>query len=350
MPYPPYAGNGVALPSLRGPYIHKDVQMANFLVQADHDRLHAFCDDYLNDRMDGDLVYRPLFGHVMLGYARLVGYAMDEAGQKMGLLEEQDLCVWVPTIALRRVGGVHVPVHLAWLLAYILVDSPFAMATGREVFGFPKSMAAFDVTGGVQQPAFQINAMAFDPHDPEAMGRMEPLLTVEPIEDKQVRPPQATPWQNWEEGTKAVVPLLTGNEAGTVHHPWLDKAVNLFLHVAEPKVRVLLLKQFRDAIDPTRACYQAVIEAPIAVEEVLGGGLLHHAYRLTINDLPHYPIVDRLGLQMENGQQEVHVAFWADTRFILQQGEVMWEATGRAPQRQATGCGPLAWLHRLRNK
>src|SRR5690606_1884299 len=47
---------------------------------------------------------------------------------------------------------------------------------------------------------------------------------------------------------------------------------------------LVALKQFRDVNDGSLACYQAVTEAPIIFQKLLGGGLLQGQYTLQLND------------------------------------------------------------------
>ena len=47
-----------------------------------------------------------------------------------GLFTEQEFAVWVPVIE-PKLGPF-------WLHPYMVVDNPYAMALGRELYGFPE--------------------------------------------------------------------------------------------------------------------------------------------------------------------------------------------------------------------
>jgi hypothetical protein len=62
------------------------------------------------------------------------------------------------------------------------------------------------------------------------------------------------------------------------------------------QVRQVFLKQFRDAADGTRACYQAVVEAPIQVTRLSFTPSLTE-WDVTIHPLDSHPIGQELGVE-----------------------------------------------------
>ncbi len=96
-----------------------------------------------------------------------------------------------------------------------------------------------------------------------------------------------------------------------------------FSHLVEEDVPMLLLKQFRDAHEPGAACYQAVIWVDMVVSEFRGGGLLPADYQVKVEDLDGEPIMRELGVPESCRPR---LAFWLDFDFVVQLGQILWEA------------------------
>jgi hypothetical protein len=89
----------------------------------------------------------------------------------------------------------------------------------------------------------------------------------------------------------------------------------------------VFLKQFRDATDTHRACYQAIIEAPLQVQIFRQGGFLSGKYVLRVNSLASHPLADLLGLRLENGEQQSQLGLWMKLDFMVGDGVEVWKAT-----------------------
>ncbi len=89
-------------------------------------------------------------------------------------------------------------------------------------------------------------------------------------------------------------------------------------------IRSVGLKQFRDAVDGTRACYQAIIEAPLRTAAFNGGGLFQDPFEFTLNDLASHPVAQDTGLAI--GTQQVEAAFWLNMSITMGNGSVVWQA------------------------
>ena len=228
---------------------------------------------------------------------------------------------WSPTCTARG--------RLLWYLPYIFTDSEQTVATGREIFGYPKQLGYFDddypealgPAGGVTT----VQTLAIDPFGPDepaikremirsiagarrgARSRARPRSSTELgllFPERTVggyahaarpggaaigedHPPGARrrrrrrrPAGPWIQGMLSAIEgrTLTGNPS--------DLIVDLVTDTT-----LVFLKQFRDVSCATKACYQAVIEAPLAIEplgasyERLDPGL----FELTIQQLGERP-------------------------------------------------------------
>ncbi len=95
------------------------------------------------------------------------------------------------------------------------------------------------------------------------------------------------------------------------------------------QVHQLFLKQFRDAEDGTRACYQAVVEAPVKVLRV-SNKLVGRDADVTIHHLDSHPIGQELGVTSQRAQ----IVFDAELDMVVEHGVEVARGVGALP---ATG-------------
>ena len=325
--YPNYVDNGIGLPVPRGPYPQKGVDMANFIVKVDKEQLITLCDQYLNDPTDGEYQYRPLFSHIIMTYSNLSGYVLDAKGQRIGWLPEIDFCFWIMTVAMKRtIGGIYIPSHIAWFPYTLFVDQAYGIATGREVFGFNKTIGIFDPPQTIQNPEFTVKTLGFKEFNPDQKGQVEWLAKVKRIKEPS---PDDLPktWGTGAEARQDIIDLLIGEgQDDTVADDWLEKAIGLLIHLIKPEVRLVFLKQFRSVADTTKAGFQAVVEMPVTVTEFNGGGFLQGEYEMAINYLASNPIAQELGIKLDNDKQGPLIGFWLDIDMTLENGEIIWKA------------------------
>ena len=77
----------------------------------------------------------------------------------------------------------------------------------------------------------------------------------------------------------------------------IESADDLIVEMIENPTLVFL-KQFRDVSCPTKACYQAIVEAPLAIHLSTASyeALDEQAFTLTVADWDSHPIASELGL------------------------------------------------------
>ena len=83
----------------------------------------------------------------------------------------------------------------------------------------------------------------------------------------------------------------------------------------------VFLKQFRDIRDGQRAALQQVVRTKMRIER-LDGAPLFHDYAVTIEHIDSQPLGRELGLANQN----TSFAFRVDMDFVVQTGEVLWQA------------------------
>ncbi|MBN2002785.1 MAG: twin-arginine translocation signal domain-containing protein [Anaerolineae bacterium] len=317
---PDYVDDGRGVPVFRGPYLQSDARMAAFLLSADVAVLQSWCETLLNVPSDHAVDYVPFGPYALLVYADMQIQSLDSRDQKIGWMAETEVGVWVPLVRRKDVGGIKSPDHAAWLLPYLFVDNPYAIAAGREVYGFNKTWGQFEHPADIRRPEFALDVWGFDTFGLQVEGKPQRLLEVRALA------PNAEgnvpgEWTGWDAARSTLIQYLFADwnpeETGT-DAPWVDHLEHMPL---------VFLKQFRDAEDSSKACYQAVVEAPLRIETFYGGGMLSDAYGLTLPPLASHPLADALGLQVDaDGVARALAAFWLHGDFVLESGMVLWQA------------------------
>ncbi|MEI7849058.1 MAG: hypothetical protein WCK35_24885 [Chloroflexota bacterium] len=309
------------LPVFRAPYLQHQVQMAAFLFGADLDQLTLLCDRYLNIPTQGQLKYVPLMANLVLTYSDMLISSLDERDAGVGSLRETEIAFWIPTMAMRKVGGTYVPQHLAWFLPTLFVDDSCAIASGREVYGFNKQWGKFERPDLIEDPHLSASVMGFSHFGPDVVGSLQPLLQLRKSQTQPMQPTQpANNWTDWESARKELSANLLQSAQANPAAPLVEIAARL---ATEP-MPLVFLKQFRDAVDSRQACYQAIVQAHMHVTDFKSGGFLPARYELELNQLESHPLNKNLGLP--SGSQPASLGVWMQLSFNLGQAEEVYRA------------------------
>ena len=110
-----------------------------FILDADKEKLQALCDRYLNSAIGSAGRFVPAAGFVLLACCRLPSLrSISPPHSNFGRFVEHEVALWMLVIDKAKK-------RLYWMLPYIFVDNTFAMAMGRELYGFPKSMGTIAI-------------------------------------------------------------------------------------------------------------------------------------------------------------------------------------------------------------
>lgn len=289
--------------------------MYSFLVDADLAALTAICDAQLN-AVCGPGVYKPLLPMAAIVCADIAkSYSLVPADRAKGWMAERDFGVWIPVVGNGKLG---------WYLPYVFVDNVAAMVTGREVFGFFKQTATLAMP---PDPAtagpFSVDALAIQTFSPEAEALVMRLMT---LTSTQAVPAPAGTWtsaQDALEGLWADLKRLffdTVQDVRALPLPAWDVLKDALAELVTGDVPMVFLKQFRDATDPTKACYQAVIEAPAHMQAWYAGGVTH-PHDIAIVPADSHPIARECGLPPMPLRAEL--GFWCQLEFVMQAGKVV---------------------------
>jgi hypothetical protein len=351
----------------RQPYTAQSADLYGFVLKADHRRIDELLDHDLVEPTQGAVEYRSASDRIVVIFATIAKLASAELPDKLrGYIPEREVSVWCLATDLRASG------RLVWYLPYVFVDSGQASASGREVYGYPKQLGSFDtgfpheLAAGADIPAHgatTVTGLAIDPFAPnekadprrmisaewkpgsaaavvggadafadllEHLGSTlqdtpvaasgpdpEPSAVITPIDSappRRARPRGVAPW-----AARRVLSVVSGRTQ-------LGNARDLIAEMVD-RPTLVFLKQFRDATCPGKACYQAVIEAPLTIDpfgnipsyEELDPAL----FSITLADWASHPIASDLGAVTP---QEPEFAFRASFDFDIQIGFEVWRA------------------------
>jgi hypothetical protein len=303
---PNYIDSNGSFPVFRGPYLQKDVQLAGLLFPADLDALTALCSETLNAVPNSPFEYIPLMPNVLAVYADMLVSSMDERDSQVGLIPETEMSFWLLTVAMQKTATGRIPHHLAWFIPYLLVDDGNAIATGREVYGFNKQAASFRKAPNIQAPQFSVDVLGFQHFGPEAIAQQERLVEVFSPSPQTLQ----SQWVDWGTAKSAIAGMLLPQ----VRDDLGEGLVAFAAQAALQNIPVVFLKQLRHAANPQKACYQALIEAPLQLKTFQGGGLFSQPHEMNLRPLESHPLVQKLGMKE---QQATGLGVWLKVDFVL---------------------------------
>jgi hypothetical protein len=203
--------------------------------------------------------------------------------------------------------------RLLLAVPYVFVDNPMSYLGGRETFGYAKTMARFDPPGGrgdhVRMQAFGGN---FGRNEGADWRDYLDVIAGAP------RPAAAPPQRS--SGPLPLIRHLIGDRPELVAGAEMvlgdiQLTAGLIADLLTGRVGQVFLKQFRDATDGTRACYQAVVEAPIQIRRV-ESALSARDWEIRVHQLDSHPIGVELGIE----DQQAELAFDIEIDFLLENG------------------------------
>lgn len=272
----------------RPPFYLEDARFWVFTLPADIGPLAALCDRHINGVQSvwrAIPIGRALGGPLALA-SPVLAVAVDIARGRsehpkdaaMGYLLERDLGFFVPIVLEHIATGAR---RFGALLPYLWVDSPAAMVAGREIYGFPKVLATLDFDpAGLRFEARAFALPSLTPH--HAVGD-EPVARVEVL----ALPP----------GAVSVTTLLDATMK-------MQEALSLFFGWPPPqggfdRVRLVLLKQFRDAAVAQQACHQSLVEVVLPLLNFQKADILAGASTTAIHTHAFPRLAAELGLQRD---------------------------------------------------
>jgi uncharacterized protein with NAD-binding domain and iron-sulfur cluster len=309
-PYVEYGGRATA-PS---PFACEEGRLRGLLLQGDGPRIAALVETMFNGPAGRGVEYRALGSLVMMlmgGFARVT--SLTPPFDRWGAVRETQASFWIPVLAGRDAGPVFIAERLLLAVPYVFVDNPMSYLGGRETFGYAKTMGRFVPPTGLGD---HVTLQAFGGN----FGRNEGADWHDFLEviagAQRSDPEQDAPGS----GPLALLRHLVGDMPGLAEGSELvvgdiRLTTGLVDDLLAGRVGQVFLKQFRDAADGTRACYQAVVEAPVQIRRV-ESALSERRWSIRVHPLDSHPIDRELGIV----DQRSELAFDIEIDFVVEDG------------------------------
>lgn len=380
---------------VRPPFLFTGVTSRVFPLKANMARLTQFCDSYVNMDIPPDIVhYRPALPFVylmVLDYGSMSSASMQ--AQNVGWVAQHEVAFTVPLERWRMEHGKLVFKDWACVSPFIFVDDELSLTTGREIYGWPKVVGRVDAIRPMwdQHPMAGARLFSFStavfPKAYAGEGEADRVLLqidADPAPHfSQVPLDTGNPWAPWTalaqatrgslslmgsaldmtlalrsrgyrtNRSKASLRAMGSKAADYLRHlgpAWLQSATTgedarSLLGEGCPKLAFdnVTIKQFRDAQEPQRACYKALVRSTMGVERINRSGLLGDSnllrgdtsggYTIRVHRYATQPIIESLGIEVtrtENPDGEVPISvlkstlpFWTDVDLYYGAGEVI---------------------------
>jgi hypothetical protein len=243
--------------AMPAPGLMQDARITAFALPAS--RAQGLVDRYLNEPCGQPGRY---VADVPTALLTFLSARMTSTADEIGSLADRECAVWIPL----RQGGR----RLFWM-PYVVVDTAIAAITGRETWGFPKEVGRLEI--GADR--WMAEGMVFDPLSRATPGRMAPLVVA-----RRVGAP----------GPLGALLSTASAFAAELGGSLIDE---LFGVVAPTIVN---LKQFRDATEPDRACFQSIVESSLEIVNFRAGRVLAGNFEVAMPPHGSHHIAADLGL------------------------------------------------------
>ncbi len=384
---------------VRPPFLFTGVTSRVFPLKANMARLTQFCDSYVNMDVPPEIAhYRPALPFVymmVLDYGSMSSASMQ--AQNVGWVAQHELAFTVPLECWRMEAGKLVFKDWACVSPFIFVDDELSLTTGREIYGWPKVSGRVDAIRPMwdQHPMagtrlFSFSTAVFPKVYSGESESERVLLQIDADPEtnlSQVPPDTANPWAPWTalaQATRSSLSLMgsaldmtlalrsRGYRTNRSKESLLamgSKATDYLRHLGPAWLQSnkpgqptrsltgggcpllafdnITIKQFRDAQEPQRACYKALVRSMMGIERINRSGLLGDSnllrgdtsggYTIRVHRYATQPIIESLGIEVartENGDGEVPISvlkptfpFWTDVDLYYGAGEVICSRT-----------------------
>jgi hypothetical protein len=310
-----------ALPqTFAAPYAGRPVRLSEFLLPASTPALQRVCDTLFNVPSGGAVKYEPLMPLAMLSVIDLVRLSASEPPQStVGWFKERDAVFWFLAVTTDTATGT---TGVAGVPLYAFVDQPQALLTGREVQGWPKELSTLTIDSG---PDGHLDRLVVSTIGMPALGTDVQAMPIDVLRVSQVPGSAGLSPANVTASLEDVLRLVwdVGGAALKLLRPHVVS--KLMTEFRGGRVPLTLLKQFRDAGDGTKACYQAIVNVPVGASAIRSGGILPGTYLVELPDVASHPIASDLGI--DRSALSSVKGLWLDFDMVLERGVEIWRAS-----------------------
>jgi hypothetical protein len=325
---PPYiSARGHGEVSFAAPLRITNVTAYGFALKARRSKLQAFIDQQLNAAVPGGELRYSAVDVPCDGDTTFMFHCYNDARhctpepEVIGHMPDREAAFLIPVWQHRK--GSVLPELKVWI-PYLFIDVSEGLVTGREVWGYPKSYARIELPAGPASASYlSCEPILFKKFAPDTLGQWGKVIQIRG--NARNSQPQSV-WTGYEHMVRELIERI-GTMSGLA-----KVADELFrLYLSKHPLPVINLKQFRDAVDSSRACYQALVSSPCEIIDWKGGHFLDGDYEIEIATCDSHQIVNDLGLADRVGPDSTLVkplyGFWCDMGFRTLNGVVEWQAT-----------------------
>lgn len=329
MPY--ITTQGAATQPIAGPFHFPDITLQVYPLMADRSRLQLWLDDYLNRALgpEGEAAAGLRF-EVFGSYVYLlvsiqggqIGVMWSEANN-IGWWADKDVSFCVPVkcyrppseaAALDVAGSGWELISLGMVSPFIFGNTDRAVITDREVNGRPTVQAAIDSPADVwltpSGPLAERRLLKLETEVFPALhlGQRAELRTLLEIDGLEAMPspyrPGDTEWRemldHW--GEKFIQELRRKTLMQAALAPEIDEICGLAAELLclDAPFNGFHVKQYRDAAEPDKACYQALVKTSRRITRLYQLQEIDRRIHIRIHKYPGFPIVDTLGIKVKH--------------------------------------------------
>ncbi|MBO9697124.1 MAG: hypothetical protein J7499_13080 [Sphingopyxis sp.] len=270
--------------------------MHAFLVKGDRASQQRYCDAALNGFRDARYSFSVLGDNVLVTsiYASEMR-SLDPLERRNGSVGEIDIAFWSIvrcTDALKEQQD-----RYMWLPSFMFVDSGPAMASGREIYGYPKCVS--DIVRPADDPRraeVSVATLHFERFGPDQRASVQPICAI-----REASGAKAPGTSSGDEQVIAGFGTLLGLEGADGALP--------FPQLGIPQV---MLRQYRDATRAGMAQLKEVILVTPSAGTIGDGGALPAGLEICVHRSASHNIRDTLGLSEVNA---VTLGAWLEFDF-----------------------------------
>lgn len=301
---------GGATQPVAGPFHFPDVTLQVYPLLADPNRLRNFLNDYLNEPLtNSGLTFKPIGAYVYLMatvYGGQEGMMWSEVNN-IGWWRDKEVSFSLPV----KVYWKNDLITLGMVSPFVYGNSGRAVITDREVNGSSAIKATIESPPDVWlSPSGPVADRLMLKLDIEVFPALH--MGLEAVQRTLIEIDGRMPlsWDNrvgWDHlAAKWREPLLRDLERKTsfkaMNQEVVDnvKALALEILAQDAPVNFLTLKQYRDAKDVDRACYQALVKTGRSVSSIRDIREWEKPLHVRIHKYPGLPIAETLGLTVKH--------------------------------------------------
>jgi hypothetical protein len=309
-----------------GPYRCSNGRMRVLVLEGNEKCINDLVKRTLTRPAGGKVEYRPLGPYVVLFVGTNRVRSLTKPWADWGWVPEALAAFFVPVWAGHARNGDFHAERLCMSVPHIFVDNPMSYLVGREVLGYAKALGRFEPSTGFLDGSVVIHGFGGD-FAPDAQAGWVPVVKIAPAdgagaEAEDEGPMSDEPGEFVRELGSALLPdaELPDRDIGVeVALPGLRVIARLIKQLCAGQGHQVFLKQFRDAGEVGRACYQAVVEAPTRMEKIRWR-LSRRDWDVQICPVESHPLTKELGISSGRVPWSAELR---DFQFVVETGIVI---------------------------